>query len=1345
MAEADREDGSKKRVVNNNVVVNQIWNLLCYPPQPPIIDSSGRRPVSRYPHGLLHENVGKPPEAFLKSFPAGNDREIFAAACEPSLLTRVMVAINVLGERMKALPGGDTKNRRLGKEFMNKLEDAAHDVERGDDFREESRKRLLSEHLSVGSATNYQPDPWFEQFVIECIDQRFCEEPNRLPIKDARIYTSAPVRGPSAVLQLIDMLKNGVNETTKSPWRQLHLVREVDFIPNPRRLDLVEKVAQEILYPQCGGAIVVHAEQCADGLTAFGCALVRRLSGIKGREDPLLLPIQRHRPYPQQQAVALDDDKVSSEGDSDEASGANDTDLRNAEDRNDGEGSEGAANESAGNGAAEDGNPVPSINGAYRTLNTLEILRWLRYYVSDRKTSDEIDDAADLGAIIQQMQVALADPTTLPKTVILDGVNIPEDEKIADDTADGRRLRRAIADDILGTMIENLMRPPLAGLYDPKDAKADPPDPIDLQQFARNRFVILASSQPSWVARCPRLVPGGRPSRDAILSESLPTWTVQETNLPPEKRTVDRAIAEQILKAQNLVGVGIEALWEKYPSLALIESDSVLAILHALCCVRNHLGTQGREDGKWIIRAFTRETRTQPPVEILDGILDGFLKELYAEPAGHPWLQLLIILSMVPDGLRRDTLRRFVLRSETVDGGGPLPRLRELLFADGDHPQAGLDTALKILSPILSATRNDSFELFDSEPHPLELGPDRYDNNWSKDPGTSIDIALPDVKYLIRNNANRFLAEFSNGPSRFNADESWYVIHRLLAEDALQQMTTALRHNGAPTGRTIRGWRRMFSVLYHGLLSLPFSKPPSTTLEELTVKCPDLFSPHESRKYYEWLRSFAYRKILEAPPSYRLSRQFGQDRLRAEFAALFQAPWQLLPESLTTKDYKDKKSGLRIPGRYPDPLIQDTKYEVGRAEWLSGRITAAEQEFADADHDKWSRAGTSREALLAYAKDRLPILKRRLDIAMLRVRDQPLAPKRTDDLAAITDLLRRAATQREAHDLGVMETLFLLLGDSWPLVQDKIDAAAAIFCRLTTEVGYFKESGDPVADPMEHAVAAIVDRKLETEARSRIGDLMFRIGEHEMLAGWLAGAQDLLVAWDPGVLLRANLTPARLKALKGTQMAHYYRAYAWCRLGEELRLHTFNEQPESDQFNASAHATRVMVRSALLLEREARRDAERRKDEPQGHAREGYFGRKARHHADTLARYMHTYDKERSAMLILEATMLRMLSSDRKDLGYAARYLARADSIMMGMARDNRLRLSLLLERAKVNRKLALATIAHDPTRAERYFEASLCDIDMIEQVDLGACELWTVISRLQKQRSDQDRTKMVH
>lgn len=1414
---------------------------------------------------------------------------------EPTELMRTLLIVSYL----TVDPNGGNRENRPTKERIRRIVripgflDQPLEAKKIDD----EVDRIIEDAGAINNQSTRVPTEWMQRALVACVNA----DDRRGGWISARRFFGEPVKGPGAIDALYRlMIGQGGEANPKPEWVQPLVAERVDLIETPERFAQLDRVEGEIRSGKAGGVLYIRRQGYAHGLTAFGSSLVDRVMDIDGFDDPLLVPIQRHRAH----------------------------DAR--------------------------GEPTD------RTINTVEILTVLRRYLSHgvkgvaEKMSNPVGDGDDFGKVLKELQLLLA-RSARPKTIIFDGVHIPPDEIEGDeidgdDVADGRRLRRAIADDILGTIVEGLTRPPLEGIWrngsTPDTARADDGDaaatsdgkagaagdsgsgdapgtpnagangdsgkggvrpgfaPLDLAAFARHRVVVLATSLPHWHRQC-AVVQARRPFAVALPAPRRPVnihladWDRDDPDAV--RRIIDAQRLEQPRRFRRMV--------VQFPQIMRIASDSLLAVLEALCALH---------DGKVSLASIDAIVADKEPLnQAVRQLLDQMNKNgLIAE------LQLLLLLSMVPDGVRRDTLRRFVLRAAGMPRAWqrPLPKLREFFLDADDHlvSSARLDAAILRLGAIVTDTRNDSFAPFDTEPHPLELGPDRYDG-WLRDPGRSIDIALPDVKYVIRDQAPQLFADFDELPKIGGAAQTWHIAQRLLAEDALQQTTAGLRNHGAPAKRTIRAWRRFFSMFYHGLLSLPIDLSNGRLLS-LPIECPDLFAPSDSAAYWQWMRSFAFGRILEDGTSYRLSRQFGQDRLKEEMAALFLRPWRLRPDPLLVdlgpRDIGRLKIAKVRPAagrerQVPDASdilvpVEDSKYRRGTAEWLAGRIRRADITFRKADRKLFADKGNGDVRI--YLDSRLHILKRRIDIALMhcayvrllppdrpaggsfaeQAADSPEPPASHEESArtairnaeairqTLGDVVERAhrpvdtldlddpdlgggeedddpivtgsseepeeeedraeassdvkarpesgrpetgrpetrrpggsrtaqadadrplePAAREIASLGVRETLEATLGADlleWLLGRLEYvangppappeDVARAVASGVASnwprnwlwsivDVGYLDITEDPISSPIQQIVKRIV-ASVETDTVAALVDIFFRLGEHEMSCGWLAGAGSMLL--DPSI--RSMPLEFDRLGLGAGQQAHLRRAFVWGRCAEELRLNLFSENSDSDIFLPSGKPLREFVRCGLLLEREARRevkairlaaaeagankkDQEKLKQQEEEFilARRGYFGRKARHHADTHARYHASFDKERAAMLILEATMVRMLSGARADLDYALRYLGHADEILLGMARDSRLRNELSLERGKINRKMARMLIDEIAVRASNLpeekrctdpwlaaaiaeathrFAASVADIDFIRQDRLAAQPFWRLIVGLQQLRAEE-------
>ncbi len=200
-----------------------------------------------------------------------------------------------------------------------------------------------------------------------------------------------------------------------------------------------------------------------------------------------------------------------------------------------------------------------------------------------------------------------------------------------------------------------------------------------------------------------------------------------------------------------------------------------------------------------------------------------------------------------------------------------------------------LNELVSLAPELISRLGSDRFDGTDEAQHPLEFGDQqtlRQDDNNQDFP---FCFSLPQVRQQFREVAS----------SAENATQ-YHLIHRLLAEDALNQQTIALRHMDVSSMHSIRPWRRMLNVFFHGLQSIPieFSNNGDPHKSEIKFKCSALTSPIEFSAYWSWIYLFLYRRILERPPAWNLSRFYGLDNLKSELLQLFDQPLRLWPKKM---------------------------------------------------------------------------------------------------------------------------------------------------------------------------------------------------------------------------------------------------------------------------------------------------------------------------------------------------------------------------------------------------------------------------------------------------------------
>lgn len=655
------------------------------------------------------------------------------------------------------------------------------------------------------------------------------------------------------------------------------------------------------------------------------------------------------------------------------------------------------------------------------------------------------------------------------------------------------------------------------------------------------------------------------------------------------------------------------------------------------------------------------------------------------------WQQALELVSLTPDGLRPATVRRFAERAGLIASKErPFPRLAE--FAAKSSGELFMDE-LKALclsaGSFFGLFRSDTVENFDGSEHPLEFsGKVGRGALWAEDLKTaSMDFLHPEVKLFFRKKACERLGE-----RRFQAAT------RLLAEDALLQMTIGLRHMDNRAYQSIRSWRRMFSAFLHGLQSLPVEFVSSDDVQvsfeggddrllarfgEVGFGVRDLVTIGRPVDFWKYLYAFCYRNLIEDWPKFNLSRMHGLDDLKLDLLRSFDQPWRLSPLVVD-----------RLDAHVHQGLFRDNLEDPG--------IAALEKDFSIAFSQAQIAAGEHVLKFGAFDDTSPSHLKRRMDMAIL-------------------------TGERKAIRSGQL-WLSQKLGSIYQAVEANLADAEKAVSNLLHEGAAFDSSASL---PNEASSITLLFEKGKNdgwgpEQFSKISDILNRLAEADAVNGEIALARVKL----------PHIIAARVDgALPHDPYGYFVRSLVRFNLAEQIRLANFARFPLARNFSASGHPIRQSIRVALKLEREARhRRGDIDKASPVGF---GVFAVFARRRSDTLARHLHMYPRERAGLLVLEASMLRMLSTpeDLEDnLRLAMRFIASAEAITLGLSDRARVLRHIAMERAKLSRTLAEHYSRYgEEESAKRLLQHCAFDVKFIERIATSLHHsLWEDFAKIQ-------------
>ena len=881
-------------------------------------------------------------------------------------------------------------------------------------------------------------------------------------------------------------------------------------------------------------------------------------------------------------------------------------------------------------------------------LSFSEILGILKAFVDGGleavENAPEFEDEDGLFDIIHHIRLRLA---ARPVILIFDGHFEPERGDQPSERLVYGQLERHVNDDYLERLILRLLEPPFCSVGSPSR----------ISRYAENRIVVT-SNVPIDLAK-------------RLVKASGIDGACQLTLVPPKQEDLSDVLDQQVLEHGNIV----KAL--------LLDSEKVKGC---------------RTDIAWLLDAFVGVANALANSELSLKTIEAELPDrrrhnndqayytqivirllALASERRPAWRDLLYLVALTPDGLRPSSIRRFAERASQLSGDiQPLRALVEAFRERRLNPE--FEALGNVAYAICGLVRSDPFEGVDSLAHPLELRLE--EENAGR---RAFDILYPELKAVVKAQAAEHLR-----PLEFHA------IHRLLSEEALQQQTVSLRHVDRTNLPSIRPWRRMLSAFFHGLQSLPLEldEKGNSRIKTEDFGTRDLISFGAPPEFWRYLYAFCYRRMLERPPAWNLSRLYALDELKVELLSCFDRPWRIWPEQFSPRWVAPGNGIVACQGN--DRVSHDWAISLAQAQIATGRLAEAKMTL------NGHRTGHL---------DAMSALKRDIDIRILQC-------ERVSFEEIQVQLVEFAGFSHEE-----------LQG-----IKEHVDIVAREFYHIV-DTGKIGADEADISRPNK-VIETLFAR---TSARSRasdVADIYFRLAEVFATRADLASVRlDDAVKGDivPDLpILRADeLLSARAVAIE------FCRSLACYRFAEQLRLRVFSDDLTGSNFFASGHQIRQSIRVALKLELQTRKRAREQKSE--GTMGLGMFARFARRSSDTLTRHLFRYPRERASQLIIEATMLRHLAPDEKRLEYlvvARSFLGSSERLIVGLGRTARVRIRLALERNKLNRTLGQIMMKSDRPVSELYFKQARYDVDyMATFAQEFKLPLWQVLAEIQSSR----------
>ena len=883
-----------------------------------------------------------------------------------------------------------------------------------------------------------------------------------------------------------------------------------------------------------------------------------------------------------------------------------------------------------------------------------------------------VTDPTEIRTTLEKVRQSMA---TQPAVLVVDGVHYPEQAR--------SELEMHLVDtDICLREIHRLLAPPLSSGN----------DPIDLDWYARNRVVVFSSSPAKQLEDF-----WGKNSSD-FMRELRLRW-------PRGVSISDVAEMHKLGHAESL-----QNHWH-HDALRQYASDSLIFLLDGLSDLQKY---HKAELKKLIDTAFDQDPTSAP--ELFEKVVGALVHHLSAENRGL--LDLFKLIAFSPEGLRLDTVWRLLERAQNFpERVRPLTALSKMVgFGDenGGPSRKALQDLVGELSRFIGPLRRE-FIAGISEPDLPRL----HDTHATDvvDRNRTYDFLIPEFRdALIKAALEPVVKQGSPELRRDAVIQEFHAVHRVIAEDAIYQQTFALRHVDGSEQPSIRPWRLMLGAFFHGLQSLPIGDD-GTIDDSVNFGVRDISAAETPSRFWTFLYGFCYRRMIERPPEYNLSRYYAADLLKRDLLRNFAKPWLYWPGALENLRPASKVVSIfdLAGGENEDSLKalheleEDHVFASVQAHLSLGDVLTASREMRSWREKEKRRRDDSAdsgdaEMQMKRERARLRSLKRELDCRLLS----------GDSFvnSGIEDLLK-ALMPKE-------------LGNN--ILLDRQEARSAYFEAINS-------GNDPILPPGTEALGRELASSLSQD-------------------GWSAGEQsslcDILLRRAQCVAVLANVLPRR--SMTTTENAvtlpilvdrkvtedddvdyELCDALAQFRLADFFRQSIFSLQPLSNSFYASSNAVRENVRTAMKLHLAMRR----RTADPADLT--SYFKLEARAMADTLTRHLFRFPRERAAQFILESTLIRHLVEEEDsslryaELMNARRYLGLAEPIVYGLDRGVPIQHELSLERAKVNRRLA--SVARDLKKASwrRFRDHCEWDVRLLEESDTSGSIIWKFLAGRQR------------
>jgi len=475
-----------------------------------------------------------------------------------------------------------------------------------------------------------------------------------------------------------------------------------------------------------------------------------------------------------------------------------------------------------------------------------------------------------------------------PCIFIIDGLYIQ-----ADAGSERQRIERHIRDDHWHYIISRLLEPVLS-LDD---------EPAALDQFAQNRILITSNRAVNYSSYLPDLH-----SLPKVVNQPLTSTQplVEKTGLVYKLDNDNRALNRYsgILKDSMDHAQRIEDVFASAAGQYIDRTDTVhhlLSTIFSVADVFNHESRNSVVISDESIYALLEDYATS--VESNDGLktacqtLIHILNHVSSEQ-GLIWQELLLLVSIAPEGIQSETVERVVRRMQFVfpENARRLPHLSQAEI-NGSLFNHINDFALSMRS-ILGFIREEYVEGTESGDHREEYWTTSGLAKWSQHEHVTrddvpyqslmaLDFRYPEIRDTL-------LSLIDKNEVEFGAE----VIHRLICEIAVQHQVIQLRHGEVRATANIRQWHNSINAIYHGLMSLRFEQKGSPGSEQMVLieqafGTRDLDCRGSTREFWQFVYYNIYRDLLDGGNAHRLSRVYGLADLKIALLRVLENPWLL--------------------------------------------------------------------------------------------------------------------------------------------------------------------------------------------------------------------------------------------------------------------------------------------------------------------------------------------------------------------------------------------------------------------------------------------------------------------